>query len=112
MSNGRGLGNRAPSSFFPLIKHEAIQEAMMKVRLNVDYAVYVDGIHPAAFKAGDEVDLPERIASVLIGDKRAALAQEEKMESKPPENKMEGGVPANKMAKTAPANKDKKPKVK
>jgi len=77
----------------------AAQEETMKVKLNVDYTVCRDGVHPESFKAKEEVDMPVHIASALLGDGRAAL---------PPQGKMEGGAPANKMAPGAPENKDSK----
>jgi hypothetical protein len=71
----------------------AAQEETMKIRMKVDYTVCRDGIHPESFKAKEEVDMPARIASVLLQDGRASLP------------KMEGGAPANKMTPGAPENK-------
>jgi hypothetical protein len=73
-----------------------VQEETMKVKLNIDYTVCRDGIHPESFKAKEEVDMPVHVASVLLKDGRAAL---------PPQAKMEGGAPANKMVPGAPENK-------
>src|SRR5512143_760882 len=74
----------------------AAEEETMRVKLNIDYTVCRDGIHPESFKAKESVDMPAHIASVLLEDKRAVPA---------PEGKMEGGAPANKMAPGAPENK-------
>ncbi len=65
----------------------------MKVKLKKNYTVCVDGIHPETYKAGDVVDLPERIGEVLVGDGRAAAV---KAKGGSPENKMEPGADANK----------------
>ena len=71
----------------------------MKVKLNVDYTVCRDGIHPESFKAKETVDMPAHIASVLLKDKRAVPAAEGKMEGGAPANKMDPGAPGNKGAK-------------
>jgi hypothetical protein len=73
-----------------------VQEETMKVKLNVDYTVCRDGIHPESFKAGDEVDMPVPIATVLTADGRAFAPGQVKIEPGAPENKMERGAPANK----------------
>lgn len=95
MHNSRGFGNRAPSSF-EVIKHEKLTEVMMRIKLNIDYVVALDGIHVSSFPAGAEVDFPERIATVLLADGRASLSGETKMEPGAPENKMLAGPPKNK----------------
>lgn len=74
----------------------AAEEETMKVKLNIDYTVCRDGIHPESFKAKETVDMPAHIASVLIKDKRAVPAIE---------GKMEGGAPGNKMVPGASENK-------
>lgn len=68
----------------------------MRIKLNIDYKVALDGIHVDSFPAGAEVDFPERIAAVLLADGRASLAGGAKMEPGAPENKMLAGPPKNK----------------
>jgi hypothetical protein len=98
MNNSRGFGNRAPSSFL-VIEHKKITEAIMRIKLNIDYTVALDGIHIRSFLAGTEIDFPERIAAVLLADGRASLPVEAKMEGPAPENKMLGGPPEIKAEK-------------
>jgi hypothetical protein len=95
MHSSRGFGNRAPSSF-QVIKHEKATEVTMRIRLNIDYTVALDGIHVSSFPAGAEVDFPERIAVVLVADGRASLPVEGKMLDGAPENKMLDGADKNK----------------
>jgi hypothetical protein len=83
------------------------QEETMKVKLNIDYMVCRDGVHPESFKAKEEVDMPVRIASVLLEDGRAALVRETRMEPKPIENKMEPSAPKNKAEKEPAKDKAK-----
>lgn len=76
----------------------------MKIRLNIDYTVALDGVTMSSFKAGEVVDFPARIAGVLVGDGRASVltapspapAREEKAVASAPENKMEPVAPATK----------------
>lgn len=68
----------------------------MRIKLNIDYVVALDGIHIDSFPAGAEVDFPERIAVVLLADRRAGLPVEKKMEGAAPENKMLDGADKNK----------------
>ncbi|MEN6560868.1 MAG: hypothetical protein ABFD52_08855 [Acidobacteriota bacterium] len=75
------------------------QEETMKVKLNIDYTVCRDGIHPESFKAKETVELPAHIATVLVKDKRAVPVAEGKMEGGAPANKMDPGAPENKGAK-------------
>jgi len=70
----------------------------MRIKLNADYAVCLDGVHPSSFPAGSEIDMPTHIASVLLEDGRAALPSEKKMEKTALENKMLNGSPENKAA--------------
>lgn len=75
----------------------------MKIQLKVDYTVCRDGIRPESFKAGDVVEMPEPIAKVLLGDRRAVAP---KVDAEPEVN-AEEGAPENKMEQGAPANKKK-----
>lgn len=74
----------------------------MKIRLNIDYSVALDGVTTSSFPAGAVVDFPARIAGVLVGDGRASVvpapapAREEKAIPAAPENKMETAAPAAK----------------
>lgn len=80
----------------------------MKIRLNIDYSVALDGITTSSFNEGEVVDFPARIAGVLVGDGRASVltapspapspapAREEKAVVAAPENKMEPAAPATK----------------
>lgn len=68
----------------------------MKVKLNIDYTVYLDGISPTAFKPGQEAEIPIRIAQVLLEDGRASLPAKAKALEGAPENKMLDGPDANK----------------
>lgn len=45
----------------------------MRVRFSGDERIYVDGIHPVDFQAGQEAEIPERIAAVLLTEGRASL---------------------------------------
>jgi hypothetical protein len=72
------------------------QEETMIIKLKADYTVCRDGIHLESFKVGDQVDMPAPIASVLIGDGRAIVQGQVKIEPGAPENKMEKGTPENK----------------
>ncbi len=45
----------------------------MIIRFNGSETIYVDGIHPVNFLAGQEAELPERIAAVLLTEGRASL---------------------------------------
>ena len=101
MNYWRGPGNRAPSSIFKVIRHEAAEVKIMRIKLNADYTGCLDGVHPSRFSAGEEVDIPIQIASVLLGDGRASLPGETKMQSEPLANKMMGGPPENKAGKKA-----------
>jgi len=95
MHISRGFGNRPPSSL-EVIKHEKVTEVTMRIKLNIDYTVALDGIHISSFPAGTEVDFPERIATVLIADGRAYFPGQAKMEDAAPENKMLDGPGRNK----------------
>lgn len=75
---------------------KAAEERTMRIKLNVDYTVYLDGIHASMFVAGQEADVPERIAAVLLQDRRASLPVEAKAIEEAPENKMLAGSPENK----------------
>ncbi len=68
----------------------------MKIKLNADYTVCRDGIHPESFKAKETVELPANIATVLIKDKRAVPVVEGKMQNGAPANKMTPGAPETK----------------
>jgi len=48
----------------------------MRIRLNVDYSYYPDGITLKHVKQGDVEDAPEQVARVLLADGRA---REDKM---------------------------------
>ncbi len=61
----------------------------MKIVPTRDLTIYVDGIHPQIFEAWREVEMPERIAGVLLGDGRAQPAEAFKSVPEAPENKME-----------------------
>jgi len=95
MSMQRGLGNRAPSFFKP-IKHETAKVETMRVKLNIDYLVALDGIRLTSFQAGQEADFPVSIAQALLEDGRASLPAAAKMELGSPEDKMLDGPGANK----------------
>lgn len=71
----------------------------MKIKLNIDYTVALDGINLTSFAAGQEAEFPVSIAQVLLEDGRASLPAAAKMEPGPPENKMLDGPGANKAAK-------------
>ena len=75
---------------------KAHEEQTMRIKLNIDYSVCLDGIHPTAFAAGQEAEVPERIAVVLLEDGRASLPAKAKALSGAPENKMLDGPGANK----------------
>ena len=60
----------------------------MIIRLNGPETIYVDGVHPIDFRAGQEAELPERIAAVLLTEGRASLPDEAKaILAGAPENK-------------------------
>lgn len=59
---------------------KAPEERTMRIKLNIDYTVALDGIHPTSFAAGQEADIPERIAAVLLEDGRAGLPKAAKVE--------------------------------
>lgn len=75
---------------------KAHEERTMKIKLNIDYTVALDGIHPTSFAAGQEAEIPERIAAVLLEDGRAILPAKAKALDGAPENKMLDGPGANK----------------
>jgi hypothetical protein len=75
---------------------KAQEERIMRVKLNRDYTVCLDGIHPTAFAAGQEAEIPERIAAALLEDGRASLSFAAKALEGAPENKMLDGPGANK----------------
>jgi len=68
----------------------------MRIKLNIDYTVALDGIHVDSFPAGAEVDFPDRIAVVLLADGRANYPGQAKMLDGSPENKMLDGPAKNK----------------
>lgn len=69
----------------------------MRIKMNQDITIYVDGIHPSEFKTGDVVDLPIYICSALLEDNRASrIEAETKALAGAPENKMEKGPKSNK----------------
>ncbi|MCJ7643287.1 MAG: hypothetical protein MUP28_02270 [Candidatus Aminicenantes bacterium] len=68
----------------------------MRIKLNIDYTVALDGIRVSSFRAGAEVDVPERIAAVLLEDGRASLPDGAKALDGAPENKMLDGADKNK----------------
>jgi hypothetical protein len=46
----------------------------MKIRLNTDYTVALDGINPTSFRAGTVVDnFPRGVVDALLSDGRASL---------------------------------------
>lgn len=60
----------------------------MRVRFSGDERIYVDGIHPVDFQAGQEAEIPERIAAGLLVEGRATLPDEAKaILTGAPENK-------------------------
>ena len=73
---------------------KAPEEQIMRVKLNSNYSGSLDGIHPTSFAAGQEAEIPERIAAVLLEDGRASLPA--KALAGAPENKMLDGPGANK----------------
>lgn len=102
--NSRGrLGNRASSfiSSLEIIRHEPKKEIHMRVKVKNDYVVYLDGISPSRFPAGETVDLPLNIAQVLLEDGRATIpgAPEDKSVTRAPENKREPDPSQNKGGK-------------
>ena len=77
---------------------KAHEEQTMRIKLNIDYTVALDGVRLNSFVAGAEVDFPERIAAVLLEDGRASLPVAAKALKGAPENKMLDGPGANKGA--------------
>jgi hypothetical protein len=75
---------------------KAPEEQTMRVKINIDYTVALDGIHPTAFAAGQEAEIPERIAAVLLKDGRASLPAAAKALEEAPQNKMLDGPGENK----------------
>jgi hypothetical protein len=75
---------------------KAHEERTMRIKLNSDYTACLDGIHPTAFAAGQEAEIPERIAAVLLEDGRASLPAAAKALEGAPENKMLDGPSGNK----------------
>jgi hypothetical protein len=74
----------------------------MRIKFNTDWTGCLDGIHPTAFRAGDEAEVPERIASTLVGDGRAFPAAEAKALAGSPEDKMAPVAPENKARRSRP----------
>ncbi len=73
----------------------------MKIKLNTEYTGSLDGIHVTTFAAGQQADMPARIAQTLLEDGRASLPAEAKAEAK-----MTGGAPENKMLDGPGSSKD------
>ncbi len=77
---------------FPLAA-KAPEERTMRIKLSVDYTVSLDGIHQTSFAAGQEAEIPERIAAVLLEDGRANLPEPAQAEAK---REGDGGAKAGK----------------
>ena len=77
---------------------KAPEERTMRIKMNTDYTGALDGVHPTSFAAGQEAEIPERIATVLLEDGRASLPPAAKALAGAPENKMLDGPGANKSA--------------
>ncbi len=75
---------------------KAPKEQTMRVKINIDYTVALDGIHSTSFAAGQDAEIPERIAAVLLEDGRASLPAAAKALEGAPKNKMLDGPGANK----------------
>lgn len=101
----RGLSGRPPvSQSWEVIRHDPPKEAKVIIRLNGPETIYVDGVHPIDFRAGQEAELPERIAAVLLTEGRASLPAAAKANLiGAPENKaaIEGAAPGRRHGRKA-----------
>jgi len=77
LSSGRAVrrlsGRPSVSQSREVIRHDPPQEVNVIIRFNGPETIYVDGVHPIDFRAGQEAELPERIAAVLLTEGRASL---------------------------------------
>jgi len=76
--------------------HDQPTEGTMKIRFTGAERICIDGIHPVDFHAGQEAEIPDRIAAVLLAEGRAGLPEEAKALTGAPENKMEPGRASDK----------------